>query len=427
MQLKEDFLHFIWHFGLYSQQNINGNPGEKLQVLNPGVLNRNSGPDFDGARIRIGEMIWVGQVEIHIKASDWYLHGHGTDPAYNNVILHVVYEADRPVYRKDGTQIPVLVLKDHFAPSLLFNYQQLLNSLGSFPCEQLVRRVEPVIINSVLSRQLVERLEYKKEEILKVLNCYKGDWERTFFHFLALSFGFKVNALPFEFLAQSLDLQMIKRHRDKPLQVNALFFGQAGFLNRQFEEVYPASLYREYAFFSKKYNLKPISDSLWKFLRMRPQNFPTLRIAQLAGVLLKHDHLFFSLLDFYNFQDYYKLFEQLEIDEYWCRHYHFNKISTQPVSVQIGKKSIENIITNTICPFMYVYGAYTGQDKYAEKAIDLLEYLPPEENSILTKYKEAGLKMKNAFQSQAVLQLNKSYCNQKKCLNCSIGIKILKK
>ena len=426
MQFKEEFLHFIWKFRLYNSRALQCEPGGQLQIIKPGLLNTNAGPDFMDARLRIDETIWVGHVEIHLRSSDWLLHYHQDDPAYDNVILHVVYENDIPIYRKNGCEIPVLVLKGMFDETLLHNYTALLTAANHFPCEKQLREVDSFIVNSFLSRQLVERLELKTAAIYQQLESYKGDWEKTFYYFLSRSFGFKVNATPFELLATSLDLQLLKKYQSNPLQVEALIFGQAGFLNSDFEAAYPASLKKEYNFLKQKHQLFPVEASLWKFLRMRPQNFPTLRLAQYTALLLKHPNLFTRVLEISDFKDYYTLFQQLPIHQYWEDHYHFNKITSR-VRIQIGKSSIENILINTICVFLYVYGKYTDQEKFMDKAFDLLNFLPPEKNSIVEKYKFAGIQLESAFLSQAVLQLNKIYCSQKKCLNCNIGIKILNK
>jgi hypothetical protein len=426
MQFKEDFLHFIWKFRLYNSQALVVHPQAKLQVINPGLLNKNAGPDFMEAKLRIDETLWVGHVEIHLRSSDWLLHHHQHDPAYDNVILHVVYENDLPVYRKNGCEIPVFVLKGMFDEGLWHNYHALITNANSFPCEKHLRGVDTIVINAFLNRQLVERLESKTMAIHQQLELYKGDWEKTFYYFLARSFGFKVNGAPFELLASSLDLLILKKYQGNSLQFEALLFGQAGFLNGSFEDAYPENLKKEYLFLRKKHQLLPIDVSLWKFLRMRPQNFPTIRLAQYSALLLQHPNLFTKLLELNDFKAYYLLFQHLPVHSYWEEHFHFNKVTSR-VSVQIGKSSVENILMNTICLFLYVYGKYTDQDKYIDKAFDLLNFLPAEKNSITEKYKFAGINLDSAFLSQAVLQLNKNFCSQKKCLNCNIGIKILNK
>ncbi|WP_432714416.1 DUF2851 family protein [Pedobacter sp.] len=426
MLFKEDFLHFIWKFRLYNPKALQSQPWGHLQIIKTGFSHHHAGPDFIEAKIRIEETIWVGHVEIHLKSSDWMLHQHQHDTAYDNVILHVVYENDQPIYRKNGSEIPVIALKGMFDEAIWSNYSALISATHYFPCEMQLRQVDPMIVNGFLTRQLIERLEIKTTVILQQLEVYKGDWERTFYYFLAKSFGFKVNSLPFELLASSLNVHLLKKYHNQPLQIEALVFGQAGFLNADFEGGYPQQLKTEYEFLKMKHQLLPLDESLWKFLRMRPHNFPTIRLAQFSALFLRTPNLFSKLLEVDAFSEYYALFQQLPVHTYWENHFHFHK-TTKKVNHQIGKASIESILINTICLFLYVYGKYTDQQRYVDRAFDLLSYLPAEKNALVEKYKLAGIQLESAFLSQAVLQLNKNYCSQKKCLNCSIGIKILKK
>jgi hypothetical protein len=414
MQFKEDFLHFIWKFRLYNTVAFRCEPFGKFQIINTGLSNHHAGPDFLGAKLKIDETTWVGHVEIHVSSSDWLQHKHQHDQAYDNVILHVVYEHDQKIYRKNGTEIPVFILKGLFDEALYQNYNALIHATHFFPCEKQIDKVERIIVNGFLSRQLIERFEHKTSAIQAQLHLYKGDWEKTLYYFIARNFGFKINATPFELIAASLDLHVIKRYHDDPLKIEALLYGQAGFLNQGFDEPYPLRLKKEYLFLQHKHQLSPIDISLWKFLRMRPQNFPTIRLAQFAALMSCHAALFDKVLEIEQVDGYYAIFKNLPVHSYWNQHYHFNKKTTQ-VSIQVGKVSIENILINTICVFLYVYGKYTDQQKYIDK------------NSIVDKYKSAGISFESAFASQAVLQLNKFYCSQKKCLNCSIGIKILNK
>ena len=425
MFFPEEFLHFIWQFRLYSSQKLHATSGEEIVVLKTGSLNKNAGPDFTNAKLQIGETIWVGNVEIHLKSSDWFLHQHQFNGAYENVILHVVYEDDQQIYRTDGTAIPVLIVKDLFPAYLVDQYERLITSTNLFPCEKQIHQVEEFIIHNFLSRVMVERLVQKAVDVEQQLVRLKGDWDETFYHFVAKSFGFKVNAIPMEILAQSLPHQLFARHKDHPLQVEALVFGQAGFLNQKFAEPYPKELKREYTFLKKKYHLKSIDVSLWKFMRMRPQNFPTIRLAQFAALILASNHLFSKVLMIKNHQNLQKLFENLPVNSYWETHYHFNKNATK-VSLQLGKASIQHILINTLSLFLFVYGQKMDQYHFVTRAINLLESLPPENNAIIKQYVDADVTVKNAFTSQALLQLKKMYCNEKKCLNCGIGIKILK-
>jgi hypothetical protein len=425
MRFPEEFLHFVWQFRLFDTLNLQLSDGQPLQLLHCGFPNKHAGPDFTQAKIVIDDTTWVGQVEVHLKSSDWYHHQHQQDLAYENVILHVVWEHDMEIKRLDGTTLPTLVLKDKIASHLFNNYQNLISSVNSFPCENQISTIDSFVVNNFLSRILVERLEEKCTEIFERLDQLNGNWDETFYHFMAKNFGFKVNALPMQLLAQSLPQNLFAKHKDQALQIEALVFGQAGFLKQHFEDGYPNLLKKEYLFLSKKYALKPIDISLWKFLRMRPQNFPTLRLAQFAALIVKSNHLFSKVLEVKNVKDLSLLFNSLPIHSFWETHYHFNK-EAEKVSMQLGKSSIDNILINTVALFLFAYGKYTAQANFQTRAFYLLESIQPERNNIISNYLEAGVTVQHASQTQALLQLRKNYCNHKKCLNCGIGLKILK-
>ncbi len=425
MNFPEEFLHFIWQSRLYGSQKLTTTSGELIEVITTGILNKDAGPDFSNSKLLIADTIWIGNVEIHIRSSDWLLHQHQFDEAYENVILHVVYDHDQQIYRRDGTVIPVLVIKGLFPNYLLDNYERLITSTNQFPCEAQIHEIDEFFIENFLSRVMVERMVEKSVDVERKLKELTGDWDEAFYHFMAKSFGFKVNAVPMEILAQSLPQQLLAKHKDQPLQIEALIFGQAGFLNQQFSESYPKQLKREYLFLKRKYGLKPIDVSLWKFMRMRPQNFPTLRLAQFAALIVNSNHLFSRILTVKNYQNLEQLFEKLPVHPFWETHYHFNK-KTEHVRLQLGKSSIQHILINTLSLFLFVYGQKMDQYNYVDRAFHLLENIPPEKNAIVKQYLRADVVVKNAFISQALLQLKKKYCNEKKCLNCGIGIKILK-
>jgi hypothetical protein len=427
MEISENFLFFIWRYRLLSSSLQVCVAGEQLQIIHPGLLNTNAGPDFTEAKLLIDGRRWAGNVEIHTKSSDWQLHRHQTDDAYESVILHVVYENDSMIKNKSGQSIPTLIIKGLF-PELLFeNYIKMLGSTESFPCRPQLQNVENIVISTFLSRVLIERLEYKTKEVFAKVNDLKGDWYETFYFFLARNFGFKVNALPFELLANILPLHLLNKHSDSLIQVEAMVFGQAGFLEtNDLDGEYALLLKAEYKFLKLKYNLKPIDVSVWKFLRMRPASFPTLRLAQFSALHAQSNQLFAKLLKASNVKEILTLFANLPVSPYWQTHYHFKKTSSE-MQVQLGKKSVENILINTVCVFLFAYGKYTAQTHLVDRALDFLEKIPAEYNTIVNQYVEAGLKIDNAFLSQSVLQLNKYYCGQKKCLNCSIGIRILKR
>jgi hypothetical protein len=426
MNLKEDFLSFIWQFRQYRAQQLCTTAGEALKVIQVGQPNKHAGPDFFNASIILAGTTWVGNVEIHVRSSEWIGHGHERDRAYNNVILHVVFEDDIPVRRADGSFMPTLALKAIFHEHILSNYNGLINAKLHFPCFTQIGTVDRMISHGLFSRTLVERLQHKSLEVEQKLQQHKGDWEATFNFFLARSFGFKVNALPFELLANAIARQFYARYKDAPLQTEALIFGQAGFLNKIYKEPYPEQLRREYEFLKQKYQLVPLEVSLWKFLRMRPTGFPTVRLAQFAALMNRSEHLFSTVLNLSELKGIKALFMKLPIHSYWSSHYHFEK-PANAFMPQLGTMSIENLIINAICLSLFSYGRIMDQPKYMDRALFFLEQLAPENNHIIRPYKSAGLKVENAFASQALLELNKNYCSQMRCLHCSIGMSIMKK
>ncbi len=424
MKFPEEFLHFIWQFRLYGSTKLFTTSGELIEVIRPGALNKNAGPDFLHGKLIINKTIWIGNVEIHINSSDWLSHQHQHDEAYDNVILHVVYVDDAPIYRTDGTVIPVLVIKGCFPDDFLLHYEQLIQSTNHFPCQKQIQTVDVFLVNSFLTRVGIERLAQKSEEVYDTLNELKGNWDETFYHFMAKSFGLKLNSTPMEMLSRSLPQQILAKHKDSPIQIEALIFGQAGFLESKLTDKYPQELKQEYRFLRRKYNLQPLSISLWKFMRMRPQNFPTLRLAQFAALILSANHLFSKILIIKEQKALAQLFDVLPVNHYWKTHYHFNK-EVEHVNVQLGAKTIQNILINTISLFLFAYGKYIDQQPLMDRALALLEHLPAEHNSIIKQYSDAGIVVNSAFQSQAILQLKKTYCNEKRCLSCGIGVKIL--
>ncbi len=425
MNFPEDFLHYVWQFRSFDYIDLQTAGGESLKIINPGLLNKNAGPDFFHAKIEIGDTIWAGNVEIHLKSSDWLKHNHQKDPAYENVILHVVYEHDAEIKRMDNTVLPVLELKSRISADLIQKYEKLFLTLTDFPCIAQIGTVEPLIVDSFLARTLIERFEQKTAAVTETLNELKGNWDETFYRFMARNFGFKINALPFELLAKAVPQNIYSKHKNNPHQIEALVFGAAGFLNDQFEEEYPQKLKAEFSFLQKKYKIKPVEISVWKFMRMRPQNFPTIRLAQFAALIIKANHLFSKVMEIRDIAQLRVLFENLPINDYWKKHYHFKK-ETAGVNIQIGKSSVDNILLNTVALFLFAYGKHTATQFYISRAIKLLESLPAEENAIIDKFTGAGVKIGHAFASQGILQLKKQYCDEKKCLSCGIGIKILK-
>lgn len=422
--MKEDLLHFLWRTRRFDPTNLTTTEGEPLEILHPGEHNSHAGADFQNARLRIGEMLWAGNVEMHLKSSDWLRHNHQADRAYDNVILHVVLEEDQPVFRNNGNRIPCLELKKHLPPRILGTYQKLLHNEHWIPCQHFFHAVPDMAKTLWLDRLLVERLEQKTASIRSALERNGHDWEGTFYQFVARNFGLKVNAEAFESLALSLPQKILARHRNEPFQIEALLFGQAGMLEQNFEENYPAALQKEYLFLQKKYALTPIASVQWKFLRLHPGNFPTIRLAQFARLVHRSVHLFSKILEVKTQTDIEALFE-VKLDGYWLTHYTFGQVSARR-NKSFGKEAIRLLTINTIVPFLFLYGKTNGREEFKDLALKLLETLPPEKNSILSGWEKLGMQANSAYRSQALLQLKNEYCQKKRCLECSIGAAILR-
>jgi hypothetical protein len=426
MLFPEDFLHYVWKFRLFDRADLKTTSGEELEIFSAGLHNSDSGPDFHNARIRIGDTVWAGNVEVHLSSSDWKKHGHETDDAYGNVILHVVYRDDMPLILPDGRLVPTLELQNRIADDLYNRYHNLIfGNQTIIPCEASIRFVDGITLQNWLTRVLVERLEKKSAAVNEALDLNRGDWEETFYQFLAANFGFKTNALPFELLAKSMPQNILAKHKNYPLQIEALIFGQAGFLNADFKDKYPEQLKNEYGFLQKKYKLTPVETHLWKFMRLRPQNFPTIRLAQFAALVVQSNHLFSKLLEIKDVKALRSLFTETKVNPYWENHYRFDVEST-PLSKNLGPASIDVLLLNTLALFLFSYGKHNQIQHYINRSLALLEHLPNENNKIITDFSNLGVKIKTAFESQALLELKNNYCNYKKCLQCGVGNKILK-
>ncbi len=426
MLFTEDFLQYIWKFRLFDLNGLITTDNEAVEIVSPGLQNTNAGPDFQNSKIRIGDTLWVGNAEVHISSSEWRKHGHSTNDAYDNVILHVVYKDDEPIFRKNGAKIPTLVLHERISAELYNRYHHLIfGEKQIIPCEAAIGTIDGLLIYNWLTRVLVERLQKRSVELINTLNINKGDWEETFYQYLAANFGFKTNALPFELLAKSLPQNILAKHKNNPLQVEALVFGQAGFLTADLQDNYPVGLKKEYDFLQKKYNLKPIEKHLWKFSRLRPLNFPTIRLAQFAALITQSNHLLSKVLDIKDPAGLGSLFTGIEVNTYWDDHYQFDKPSTL-ISKKLGKTSINVLLLNTLALFLFAYGNQHQLERYVNRALQLLEHLPVEHNSVIESFASVGVKVKTAYESQALLELKNSYCDHKKCLQCGVGIKILK-
>jgi len=419
--MKEEFLHYIWKYRLFNNNSLIADTGDKIEVLNQGTHNFDAGPDFFNAKIKINNTVWAGNVEVHINSSDWFKHHHQNNKAYDNIILQVVYKNDKQVHRENGEIIPTIELQ--FDKKLWKKYDSLIGNQSWIACQSDIEAVDSFIIQNWIDKLAIERLEDKSLRIKELLVQNNNSWENAFYQHLAANFGFKLNKIPFELLAKSLPLSYLAKHKNDLLQIEALLFGQAGFLTVPDGDEYYLNLRKEYLYLFKKFELKPLENHLWKFLRSRPGNFPTVRIAQFASLIHKSSALFSKIIETKNTTDFYELFS-VTPSKYWENHYIFNKESHKKEK-SIGKSAIDILLINTVVPFLFVYGKAKGIYELQDRAVELLEHIKAEKNSIISQWDNTGIKSLNAYQSQALIQLKNVYCNAKRCLNCQIGNQII--
>jgi hypothetical protein len=419
--VKEALLHYAWQYRQYYASGLRTTEGETVEIIDPGLPNIDAGPDFFNAKVRIGDTLWAGNVEIHIVASDWFTHGHHNDRAYNSVILHVVNQVDTSVTTSEQREIPQLVLPLY--EEMEARYTGLMDSDAFVSCAPDIQAVPRIIMQAWKSRLMTERLEQKTDAIMALLSDNRNDWEESFYISLSRHFGMKVNNDAFERLAKSLPQRVLGKHKHNLFQIESLLFGQAGLLDGSCQDDYGLSLQKEYHFLQTKYQLSPIDGSQWKLLRLRPVNFPHVRIAQLAALIHGSSGLFARVMAQKSVE---KLREMLacEPSEYWQTHYIFGK-PTSKRAKKSGTILLNTLIINTISPFLFVYGRYRDNEQLAEKAISLLEQLPGEVNRITRGWSVLGIPIRSAFDSQSLLQLKIHYCDRKDCLRCRIGHAVL--
>ncbi len=424
--MNESFLHYIWQFQYFDRVDLKTQLGEKISIFQTGIVNTDAGPDFSQAKIRIDQIDWVGNVEIHTKASDWLNHNHTGDKAYENVILHVVWENDTDIKRADGSIIPSLQLQGRVDESLIKAYKKLMNDTSAIPCNKSFVGVPNLIKLSMLDKALLQRLESKSGLIYQLVKSNHGDWEETTYQLLAKNFGFKINSDPFFQLAKSLSYKLIQKHSSSLQQIEALLFGQAGMLETKTKDEYLSSLYTEYAFLSKKYSLSEsrLNPSQWKFLRLRPANFPTLRLAQLASFLFTRKNLFSNIIEADSYSKLIDIFSTTT-SNYWQTHYHFAKKAKGKVNV-LGESSKQNILINSIVPLLAAYSKMRDEYRFMERAIEILQQVPAEKNRITKIWTELGISVKTAFDSQALIEQYNNGCQKRQCLNCVVGASLLK-
>jgi len=416
--MTEEFLSYVWKNRLVMEPLETYN-GEPVRIYDPGQCNRDSGPDFFNARVRIGSTLWAGNVEIHVVSSDWYRHGHQNDDRYNNIILHLVYEHDREVYTLPGEPVPVLEVKGRVDEKMLSRYQEFQRSRWWIPCANLIGSVNADILQDWLSQLVSERISEKSERVHKLFVMNNYHWLQTVYMTLATGFGFHVNNLPFEMLAKSLHPDMLIRHHKDLLSLEALLFGQSGLLNPSCPGEYPAILKKEYEKLRHEYILNPIDGKLWYFLRLRPRNFPTVRIAQFAMMLHKYGEYLPNLIHESSFRE---LYDALEVNtsKYWEDHYIFGQTSKKS-SKNLGPGAINSLILNAIIPLKILHSKLHNDENSMQNAIAILKEIPAESNYIIKKFQGLGVSAVNAYQTQGLLHLKKKYCDQKKCLDCMVG------
>lgn len=424
--MKEEFLHYLWKYGLYYKEKLVDPDGRPITVLNPGTYNRDSGPDFFNARIIIDGTTWAGNVEIHMSASDFDNHGHQNDPAYNNVIIHIVLKNDRKVYNSRGEEIFTVAIA--YDDSIYERYLSLVNNPYIIACQDDIKKAGHVNIQYWLNALAIERLELKTGPVQMMLDETGNDWDEVLYRMLCRYFGFRVNSEPFERLARTIPFRIIRKHTDDIFQIEALLFGAAGMLDEKlFKEAinddYYARLIREFKILGSKYSIKPLHGWIWKFSKLRPVNFPTVRISQLARMLSVSGGLFSRVIGTGDPKMMKELFE-VPVSDYWEDHFVFGRKSSRSVK-KTGSQATDILIINAIVPLLFVFGKQRHRQDLCEKAVILLEDTPAEINLITKEWSRTGIIAKSAFQSQALLQLRNEYCRKRRCLDCRIGNRLL--
>ena len=429
----EQLLHYTWKHKLYPLKELTTSDGQRVEIVDPGLHNRNAGPDFFNAKIRIGSTMWVGNVEIHDKSSDWYQHGHDKDSRYDNVVLHVAAELDTEVMKSNGEYVPQLQLS--VPDDVLTHYDELQKTDEYPPCYKVIPHLSALIIHSWMAALQTERLEQKTEAIRKRAELCNGSWEDAYFVTLARNYGFGINGEVFEQWAYNIPLNAVAHHRDDLFQMEAIFMGQAGLLELDsipeyyqkdaLNDGYFAKLRNEYQYLAHKFSMKPIDFKLWRFLRLRPQNFPHIRISQLANLYYQQKAGLSQLIECETLDELKNVLKS-QVTPYWETHYTFG--STSPKNEKhLSYGSINLLMINTAIPMLFAYGRHTSKEVLCDKAFDFLEQLKAENNHIIRMWQQVGLPVKTAGDSQALIQLKKEYCDKKECLRCRFGYEYLRR
>jgi hypothetical protein len=424
--MNEKFLHYIWRLQYFNKKELKTTSGDPVIILHPGTLNTDSGPDFLNAKIKIGNITWFGNIEIHIHSSDWRLHHHSDDTAYNNVILHVVYHHDQHARRDNGSLLPVLELKSRISEELLLKYNTFNSPNEEIPCSGHLSEVEDLYKLNMIERSLLERLQNKALLIKELLLKNNNDWQETVYQLLAKNFGFKINSEPFLKLSQKAPLKNLLKQRDSLFKIESILFGQAGLLEENYSDEYPRKLKREYDFQTKKFDLgyKKMEKCEWRFLRVRPANFPTMRIAEFASLLYYSPDFFTSIFDFRTYEEVKTPLKKIKMSNYWTDHYVFDVLSEGKKNEGPGEESIKNILINTVVPLLFCYGKLHDDQLMINRALSFLSEIPAEKNKIIKYWIEYGINPSNAFDSQGLLEMYQSFCLKRNCLKCEIGTRI---
>jgi hypothetical protein len=421
--MKEDFLHYLWKFKKFDTLNLKTSNQEEITISNVGQYLELAGPDFFNAQITIGNQKWAGNVEIHLKSSDWYVHHHEKDAGYENVILHVVWEHDSEIYRSNNTEIPVLELKNYVSTTTVNSYQKLLAPKSWIFCEKQLKEIPQFALINWQERLFFERLERKSKPILELLESTNNDWEAVLFCLLAKNFGLNTNGEIFLKIAQSIPFSIIRKECFEVENLEALLFGSAGLLDTEKEDNYFKDLKFRYFYLLHKYQIEKSCIEPVQFFKHRPDNFPTIRLSQLANLYHKQQNLFSKISDLNSLEAIYEIFS-ISVAPYWQTHYQFDKESPNKKKA-LSQSFLDLIVLNTIIPLQFAYAESQGKE-VSEDLINILNDVEPEKNSIIDKFSSFGLKPKNAFETQSLLQLKNEYCNKSKCLDCAIGMELLK-
>ncbi|MBL7732319.1 MAG: DUF2851 family protein [Chitinophagaceae bacterium] len=416
--MTERLLQYIWQFQYFSKPGLATTTGEMINILHPGQYNTNQGPDFLNARIQIGNKTWAGHVELHLASSGWIKHKHDKDKNYRNVILHVVWENDMP-----EDKMPVLELEGRVPYVLLNRYKEMMRSAGHIPCGKNVSTANALTLKSWKDRLVAERLMQKAGTVRQYLEQNRYHWEETCWWLLARNFGMKVNAAAFEAIARTIPLTVLARNKSQLHHLEALLLGQAGLLNGTFTDEYALQLQKEYKYQQQKYQLTPCNEPVY-FLRMRPGSFPTVRLAQLAMLISHSGQLFTNIKEAKSVKE-IRNWLDVTASEYWHYHFRFDAASSFKKKI-LGATMISNIIINTVAPLLFAFGEYQQEEKYKEWAIRWLEETPAEINTITRRYMALGMENKNAFDSQAIIELSNQYCSGRRCLECAVGYELLR-